>query len=115
MNPPRGDGTLLLSLHLLIQEIEKLILKRRATGDPQDDKLKPASVLKPPSPTRLVLKIPVLFFPVAYILFFIAPYSSVKLTYLGLQMKDPQRQASELREKLLRDKIKKMRTTSTDP
>jgi hypothetical protein len=73
MNPPRGDGTLLLSLHLLIREIETLILKRRATGDPQDDKLKPATVLKPPSPTRLVLNILVLLFPVAYVLYFIAP------------------------------------------
>jgi hypothetical protein len=30
------------------------------------------------------------------------------------QIKDPQRQASELREKLLREKIKKMRTSSID-
>jgi hypothetical protein len=29
-------------------------------------------------------------------------------------MKDPKRQASELREKLLKEKIKKMRTLSTD-
>lgn len=29
-------------------------------------------------------------------------------------MKDSRRQASEMREKLLRDKIKKMRTLSTD-
>lgn len=32
----------------------------------------------------------------------------------GTQMKDPKRQANELREKLLREKIKKMRTLSTD-
>jgi hypothetical protein len=32
----------------------------------------------------------------------------------GFQIKDPQRQASELREKLLREKIKKMRTSSIE-
>jgi hypothetical protein len=40
---------------------------------------------------------------------------SLKLTIFdGIQIKYPERQASELREKLLRDKIKKMRTSSID-
>jgi hypothetical protein len=33
---------------------------------------------------------------------------------VGSQMKDPRRQANELREKLLREKIKKMRTFGAD-
>ena len=42
-------------------------------------------------------------------------FLSKRLTYLnGIQMKDPRRQASELREKLLKEKIKKMRTSSID-
>jgi hypothetical protein len=36
------------------------------------------------------------------------------LTYLSEQMKDPRRQVNKLREMLLREKIKKMRTSSTD-
>jgi hypothetical protein len=40
---------------------------------------------------------------------------SLKLTTShGVQIKYPERQASELQEKLLRDKIKKMRTSSID-
>jgi hypothetical protein len=53
-NQARGDGTLPLSLHLLIREIGKLILKMKATGDHRDETSKPASVLRLLNPTRLV-------------------------------------------------------------
>ena len=106
----RGGGTLLQSLHLLTKGMRRLILKMKAIGDLRDERLKPASVL---SLTRLVAlrkSVRCLFFQVVV--------SSASITeadsYYAFQIKEPLRRASELREKLLKEKIKKMRTSSLD-
>jgi hypothetical protein len=51
----RGAETLLPPLRVMLNEIEKLILEMKATGDPHAATSKPASVLRKSSPTRLVV------------------------------------------------------------
>lgn len=83
----------------------------KAIGALLDATVKIVDVLQRTSPTRLVelRKIRVVLSFSTTLLLGDLP----KLTSDG-QTKDPRRQASELREKLLREKIKKMRTLSTD-
>lgn len=103
-----GGEIPLQSHHPLKPEPKKLILKMKAIGDPRDEISKQARV--PRSPTRLVA----LF---NYRVLYYGPsitgaLHSLKLTTSdGIQIENA-RQSSELREKLLRDRIKKMRTSS---
>jgi len=50
----RGDETLLLLLHVMIKETEKLILETKATEDPHAMKLKAADALQGSTRTRSV-------------------------------------------------------------
>lgn len=96
--------------HPTIEELRKLTLRMRMTGALLQERALRTNR------SRLV----VLLYKTWLVLYVSMDHSShsghfqdsIRLTICRHQTKDPKRQASELREKLLREKIKKMRTLS---
>lgn len=109
MNPPE-DETLPLFLHLLKREIKGLILqitKDITEDDPRQAKAQKMAWLAAKAPRWVaMLNLSLSEFRITI------KCKLGKLTSMELQMKPPEKQASELKEKLLREKIKKMRTSS---
>ncbi|KAG4441326.1 hypothetical protein IFR05_003189 [Cadophora sp. M221] len=105
----RGGGT----PHPILKEIERLIQMKRKTGDHHEEK-RARVLVRSSRPTRLVALRnlnPEVNLPLRAL--YIFAFSQADISD-GTQMRDPRRQANELREKLLRERIKKMRTLSTN-
>ena len=100
MSQASGDAILHQCLHQLKQRTPRLILRLKLTGDYQRARRQASEML---SQARLVA---------SRRLFVIN--SSLLTQLFKVPFKSPQAQAAELKEKLLRDKIKKMRKTSIE-